>query len=398
MARVETIVVGGGINAGTPFTVKAIPYISNTDPAFLQASPILFQVTGASPAIVLSPTGADPEASATSLLRVVGGIASFPNAGAGTLKHLILGARQSLAAVLATTQDSTLIGNDIAITSLGSGSTLVGKGITSATTARITVIGDANTIGSAWTGDLIVIGASNAIGNTGGASPGDCIFIGSGITVTTGGSAMSQCTIIGIGATISSGGGSSCTAVGALNALNTSTQMSILGRNNSVGAGITRSCVLGVNNTVSHNDCVILGGGLTTTAAGQCWIGGPTIGSIGITTVIIGKGDTAGPPSAVTIRLTNSTNNDTAAGALTLQAGLSTGNAVSPAVQLNVGVVTASGGALQASRTGVACSHTAVATETYLMLYDVDNATLERVTVGAADSGGVGFKVLRIPN
>lgn len=36
--------------------------------------------------------------------------------------------------------------------------------------------------------------------------------------------------------------------------------------------------------------------------------------------------------------------------------------------------------------------------ETGLWLYDADNATLERVTVGAADSGGAGFKVLRIPN
>ena len=36
--------------------------------------------------------------------------------------------------------------------------------------------------------------------------------------------------------------------------------------------------------------------------------------------------------------------------------------------------------------------------ETRLLLYDVDNATVERVSVGAADSGGAGFKVLRIPN
>jgi hypothetical protein len=40
----------------------------------------------------------------------------------------------------------------------------------------------------------------------------------------------------------------------------------------------------------------------------------------------------------------------------------------------------------------------AVAGNTRLLVYDVDNATLERVTVGAADSGGTGFKVLRIPN
>lgn len=35
---------------------------------------------------------------------------------------------------------------------------------------------------------------------------------------------------------------------------------------------------------------------------------------------------------------------------------------------------------------------------TRLLIYDVDNATIERVSVGAADSGGVGYKVLRIPN
>lgn len=35
---------------------------------------------------------------------------------------------------------------------------------------------------------------------------------------------------------------------------------------------------------------------------------------------------------------------------------------------------------------------------TRFLIFDVDNNTLERVTVGAADSGGVGFKVLRIPN
>ncbi len=35
---------------------------------------------------------------------------------------------------------------------------------------------------------------------------------------------------------------------------------------------------------------------------------------------------------------------------------------------------------------------------TRLMVYDVDNAMLERVSVGAANSGGAGYKVLRIPN
>lgn len=41
---------------------------------------------------------------------------------------------------------------------------------------------------------------------------------------------------------------------------------------------------------------------------------------------------------------------------------------------------------------------TPAAGETSLYLYDADNDNLEPVTVGAADSGGTGFKVLRIPN
>ncbi len=39
-----------------------------------------------------------------------------------------------------------------------------------------------------------------------------------------------------------------------------------------------------------------------------------------------------------------------------------------------------------------------VAGDTCLAIYDVDNAAVERVSVGAADSGGTGYKVLRIPN
>ena len=40
----------------------------------------------------------------------------------------------------------------------------------------------------------------------------------------------------------------------------------------------------------------------------------------------------------------------------------------------------------------------ATAGNTRFLIYDVDNATLERVSVGAADSGGTGYKLLRILN
>lgn len=47
---------------------------------------------------------------------------------------------------------------------------------------------------------------------------------------------------------------------------------------------------------------------------------------------------------------------------------------------------------------GVETDNSVVAGNTRLLVFDVDNNTVERVTVGAVDTGGAGFKVLRIPN
>lgn len=57
-------------------------------------------------------------------------------------------------------------------------------------------------------------------------------------------------------------------------------------------------------------------------------------------------------------------------------------------------VVRISSGGVQAA----AFDSTSTSGNTRLIIYDVDNAAMERVTVGAADSGGSGYKVLRIAN
>jgi len=67
----------------------------------------------------------------------------------------------------------------------------------------------------------------------------------------------------------------------------------------------------------------------------------------------------------------------------------------------NSGIFLAAANAVGVSADGVEAVRVdanATAGNTRFMLYDVDNGTLERVSVGAADSGGAGFKVLRIPN
>lgn len=50
------------------------------------------------------------------------------------------------------------------------------------------------------------------------------------------------------------------------------------------------------------------------------------------------------------------------------------------------------------SSNAIQCDASATATHTRLLVWDVDTGALRRVTVGAANSGGTGFKVLRIPN
>jgi phage baseplate assembly protein V len=62
-------------------------------------------------------------------------------------------------------------------------------------------------------------------------------------------------------------------------------------------------------------------------------------------------------------------------------------------IQLNTPALT--GGP---SGAGIESDSSVTARDTRLLVYDVDNGAVERVSVGNPDSGDVGFKVLRIPN
>lgn len=56
------------------------------------------------------------------------------------------------------------------------------------------------------------------------------------------------------------------------------------------------------------------------------------------------------------------------------------------------------GGAAFSVENAIETDASEVAGDTRLLLWDVDSGALVKVTVGADDSGGTGFKVLRIPN
>lgn len=464
MARVETIIVGGGIGASTPFTLNHFLFVGNVDPALAASSVQMVQVLApGNPGIIISPTGADPNAAATEALRVSGGIISL---GTGT--------------------DSVVLGRAASVDAGGTRSIAIGLSAAAGTGVGSIVIGGNATKTAAQAGDVVIGDGASTAGGSG-------VCIGNASSISAGGSAVSVC----IGGTIAQAGGghvciggsipvvggavSGCVVIGG-SATVTNDRMVVIGKSAS-GAGTT-GVAIGMNAQVDGTSGVAVGFGAKANSGGAISIGsGATsfqantlvfggTGGAQITTIVMGRGDT-GTVDNILYRQTNATGADAAGGKVTLQAGLGTGNATAGQLALTTGdQVTGSSSTLQTAtdklliygtsaltgfrflspgtrdtlielfqagaQTGVmfspgvagniitgsalgdlgfrvsnkkvifsadagntidlAVSHSVTATETSLQIFDVDNATLERVTVGAAGSGGVGFKLLRIPN
>lgn len=87
-----------------------------------------------------------------------------------------------------------------------------------------------------------------------------------------------------------------------------------------------------------------------------------------------------------------------AGGKLTIFGGRSTGNATPTVVALASTTAGSTGTTPQTLRDGLRIDGNTTAGETPLLLLDIDKGTFQRVSIGASDSGGTGFKVLRVPN
>lgn len=81
-----------------------------------------------------------------------------------------------------------------------------------------------------------------------------------------------------------------------------------------------------------------------------------------------------------------------------INGGTSTGTAKSGRVVFATNPGGSAGSSVNDNVESAVVDGDATAGNTRFLLYDVTKATLSRVSVGAADSGGTGFKVLRIPN
>lgn len=445
------IVIQSGISAGAPSTVGNIPMFDGGSPPDILVDSLLREVAGPPVAIIVGAT--DPEATALETFRTRGGIVSEGTAedslvlGAGAFagpalsaQSIALGFGASLGASGGALNDSVVVGGSSTVTSpalttgafqsaivvfgprnvvssaggqpseyvtvLGAGNSVTAPA--GATNGRNVVVGQFNTLLTAL--DVIVVGNSAAppsqagqsvvIGNSTSIAPAifNTVMVGHGTAIAGG----NFHTIVGATAARSGGfaGGDYAVAIG-FNALVTSIDYGVAIGAASRARGSTGNIAIGRAADVSHANAIAIGPGATSERANSCVIGSDNSGGDYRTFVFGNRGDTC--PNGIQDVLWRPTDLDgsvsnTPGSGLTVRAGLGSGNAVSANISLDVGVPGGSGVTVQTARTGARVSASATAGDTYLMIWDVDNGTLERVTVGAPNSGGAGFKLLCIPN
>jgi hypothetical protein len=320
MTRVETIVVGGGVGAGSPFTVNLIPVIVSADPPLI-ADSILRQVTsGSVTAVIVGAT--DPAPTANETWRTTGGLISEAPGG-------ITG---SFVAGRGATANST---NNVAI----------GFNANAASTGCVAIGSQATTSGNNST----VVGVL-ATANGGGGVGGACAF-GNGAAATATGAVA-----VGLNAQASQAG---CIAVGrdaianALPAVVIGTSATANGFRSIIvsgaalsardheqiwihagGAGPTTTgatggtIFLGGDNgagvSVTHANNIIIGMKTSSFTANCVQLGGP---GTPINTCVIGAGNTATGQTPLTLRLTDRTGAGNLPGSnLTIRPGAGVGN------------------------------------------------------------------------
>lgn len=106
----------------------------------------------------------------------------------------------------------------------------------------------------------------------------------------------------------------------------------------------------------------------------------------------------SGTPTFAGVQGQDATGTNVAGTTFTVSGGQGTGTGAAGVVDIATAPAGSSGSAANALVTAARFDASTTATHTRMLIWDVDNGALERVTVGAADSGGAGFKLLRIAN
>lgn len=451
---VHSIIVGGGLGVIAPSTVGNIPKFDGATPPDVLDDSILRQVAGPPQSIIVGTT--DPAPTATETLRTTGGIISRgagslstvmgdgAATGAGETGAISIGDDAIQGAAGNTTMFSSIVigrsstlnngtGGGAAYTGEAESSILIGAANTadasgsSQPNRRTLIVGSGNTVSStigSTAENNIVVGYGNNpgdacngviwIGNFGVGSSqlGQAIVVGTGVNHPT---TSVQNICIGNSQNWNAGSGSNSIGIGRSVSMNNPSANAIgIGFNAQVGADFaiaigstatafgTGCIAIGRSAQANQPDSMAMGTGAATVAQYQVVFGSGNSGA-DFREFVFGN---RGPSAASGLQPVVWRNSDAASGSsdlaaqdLTIRAGVSTGAATPAKLHFQSAVAIASGGTQQTPLTVLTLdAGTPGSSETGMLLYDTDAGTLQRVTIGAADSGGTGFRVLRVPN
>jgi hypothetical protein len=114
--------------------------------------------------------------------------------------------------------------------------------------------------------------------------------------------------------------------------------------------------------------------------------------------IYCGNGATDATPSASTVQGTGGNGSNVAGADLKIAGGKGTGTGGGGSVKIQTAPAGSSGSSLNSLVDAGEFDDDTTAGNTRFLLWDVTAGTLKRVSLGAADSGGTGYKVLRVAN
>lgn len=376
MASSNPIIVGGGVIAGGTFTLGETTYVTNVSPATIGTYGVKVSTDAVSAVVYTSfPNSAGTYNALTNLnetVRIQGGAVI---AGAGT------NSTQIGPAAAAGTTDSIAIGRTATVTS-ATQTIVIGSTASNGGNQGV-VIGFA----AAFTncGGVVIGHSAGGTGNAGGAlvlavgstASATCATAGGGTAVALGPGAVAvgECVVIGGNASsnANSAGGAGSVVIGTSAASNkangfnvaigytaTVTQTNAVaigsGATITAAAAQTYSIVIGAGTTITSTQSITIGGGGVDLGANIMQLGAA---STPIVTWVLGAGDTIAAPAAKTIRFTNASGTDNAAGNVTHIAALSSGNATPGRYIIQVGLqVAGSSSTLQTATTALSITST----------------------------------------
>ncbi len=350
----RSIVIGGGIQPGTPFTLNQLLRITNVTPPTASDS-VARQGTDGAVGYLTVGTAYTASPGASEQFRLKSGMISE---GLGT-DTLVIGRGASagnagnLRGIAIGTGASTGNGNDSVVvgyntSSNGQSSAVVIGSTASLSSASGDVIGY-GAIGSGNAGGAVVMAIgqlSNAQASSAGGQDSMAIgwfsaaraydtVVGHGATSNVQSVFGNKNTVIGRQAHANKAQGQS-TAIGADATANVLNGIAIgqaavagadtviaIGQAGGTTAAGTKSITIGTAAVSQHDQNILIGHGAVSIGTGHLVLGGT---NLEVVTVLIGKGDAVASPSARVIRFTNASGADNAAGSLTIIPPRSTGN------------------------------------------------------------------------